>query len=317
MTLNIFTDFCSYWWLAWLLPFLLGLLLGWLIWGRWIKKVRILEEKLGASRADYNKLNRQYKECIEGKSTLESDLRNTKNNLNASNAELRNLRRQQDEASKISGSSIGSAPLAAAAVTPPPIPKKEKVDIDKYAAISMDNLQIIEGIGPKMEQILKENSVNNLLALSKESTKGLRAILDKYGDKYKIIDPSEWVEQAKLAHSRQWDNLVKFQKSDGSESKAEKLFVKMGIIKAFKLNDLKAIEGIGPKISELLVENNIATWTALANTSIDQLRTILNSQGAKYKLSDPSTWPQQAQMAADGDWDRLKELQDQLNIRKA
>ena len=314
MTLNIFTDFCTYWWLAWLLPFLLGLILGWLIWGRWIKKVRILEEKLASSQANYNKLNRQHKECTEAKSTLESELRNTKNNLNASNEELRNMKRQQDEDSKKSGSSLGASSLAAATSAPTtPIPMKAKVDIDKYAAISMDNLQIIEGIGPKMEQILKENSVNNLLDLSKESTKGLRAKLDKYGDKYKIIDPAEWVEQAKLAHSRQWDNLVKFQKSDGSESKAEKLFIKMGIIKAFKLNDLKAIEGIGPKISELLVENNISTWTALASTSIDQLRTILNSQGAKYKLSDPSTWPQQAQMAADGDWDRLKELQDRLN----
>lgn len=313
MTLNIFTDFCTYWWLAWLLPFLLGLILGWLIWGRWIKKVRILEEKLATSQAGYNKSNRQHKECIEAKSTLESELRNTKNNLNASKAELRNMKRQQDEVSKMSGSSIGVTPLAAAAAPTPPIPMKAEVDIDKYAAISMDNLQIIEGIGPKMEQILKENGVSNLLDLSKESTKGLRAKLDKYGEKYKIIDPAEWVEQAKLAHSRQWDNLVKFQKSDGSESKAEKLFIKMGIIKAFKLNDLKAIEGIGPKISELLIEHNISSWTALASTSVDQLITILNSQGAKYKLSDPGTWPQQAQMAADGDWDRLNELQDRLN----
>lgn len=313
MTLNIFTDFCNYWWLAWLLPFLLGLTLGWLIWGKWIKKFRGLEDTLGASRANYNKLNNQYKECTEGKSTLESELRIAKNNLHTSHSELRDLRRQQDEAAKLAAAShLSNTPIGTAAAAP--IPMKDEVDIDKYATVSMDNLQIIEGIGPKMEQILKENNINNLFSLSQLNTTGLRTVLDKYGDKYKIIDPSEWVEQAKLAHSRQWDNLVKFQKSDGSESKAEKLFIKMGIIKAYKLNDLKAIEGIGPKISELLVEHNISTWATLASATVVQLRTILDSQGPKYKLSDPSTWPQQAQMAADSDWDSLRELQDRLNV---
>jgi predicted flap endonuclease-1-like 5' DNA nuclease len=103
------------------------------------------------------------------------------------------------------------------------------------------------------------------------------------------------------------------QKADGSESKAEKMFIKMGIIKAFSQDDLKAIEGIGPKISELLMSNGIGTWKALADSSVSRLRTILDSQGSKYKLADPSTWPKQAQMAAEGDWDKLEEYQDFLN----
>jgi large subunit ribosomal protein L21 len=34
-------------------------------------------------------------------------------------------------------------------------------------------------------------------------------------------------------------------------------------------------------------------------------------------LADPGTWPEQAELAADGNWDALKKLQDALNAGKA
>lgn len=79
-----------------------------------------------------------------------------------------------------------------------------------------------------------------------------------------------------------------------------------------KLDDLKIIEGIGPKIEQLLKESGIDTWEALAGAQVDRLREILDAAGPRYQMHDPSTWPAQARFAADGNWEELKEYQEML-----
>ena len=333
MTLNILTNFCGYWWLAWLLPFILGLILGWLIWGKWARKVREIEDDLARAHSRNSDLDKRLKACTKEKEELTREARENKHQLSAVRTEVSNLKAKQKSASERSSletnqstdeTTIVSSGLAAETTTLGSIhdDKVRHTEVrhttqdsrkDKYAKISEDNLQIIEGIGPKMEQVLKENSIKNLRTLANTNATELRAILNKYGDKYKIIDPKDWTQQATLASNHKWDKLIDFQKADGSDAKAEKMFIKMGIIKAYAHNDLKVIEGIGPKISELLMSNGINTWKDLANSSESQLREVLDSQGTKYKLADPSTWPKQAQMAAAGDWDKLEEYQDFLN----
>lgn len=82
--------------------------------------------------------------------------------------------------------------------------------------------------------------------------------------------------------------------------------------KAPKLDDLKIVEGIGPKIEELLKNAGIDTWEKLADAPVDQLREVLDAAGSRYQIHDPSTWPAQARFAANGQWDELKEYQDML-----
>ncbi|MBL7774878.1 MAG: 50S ribosomal protein L27 [Saprospiraceae bacterium] len=79
-----------------------------------------------------------------------------------------------------------------------------------------------------------------------------------------------------------------------------------------KANDLKVIEGIGPKIEQLLKEGGIETWDDLANASVDRLKEILEAAGSRYQIHDPSTWPAQSKFAAEGKWDDLKDYQDML-----
>ena len=78
-------------------------------------------------------------------------------------------------------------------------------------------------------------------------------------------------------------------------------------------DDLKKIEGIGPKIAEHLNNAGINTFQELADASLDQLKEILENAGPRYKMHDPGTWSEQAGIAASGDWDKLKELQDKLD----
>ena len=79
-----------------------------------------------------------------------------------------------------------------------------------------------------------------------------------------------------------------------------------------KADDLKIIEGIGPKIAELLNADGIITFKDLAGTSVERIQGILDAAGPRYRMHDPSTWPNQSQLAADGKMDELKILQDNL-----
>lgn len=77
--------------------------------------------------------------------------------------------------------------------------------------------------------------------------------------------------------------------------------------------DLTQIEGIGPKISGVLQEAGILNFAMLAEASVDRLREILAAAGSRYRIADPSTWPQQARLAAEEKWDELEALQDRLS----
>ena len=70
-----------------------------------------------------------------------------------------------------------------------------------------DNLQIIEGIGPKIEEILNIEGIKTYASLSDTTPMRLSSILKKAGPRYQIHDPSTWPQQAKLAQFSKWDDL--------------------------------------------------------------------------------------------------------------
>ncbi len=78
-----------------------------------------------------------------------------------------------------------------------------------------------------------------------------------------------------------------------------------------QIDDLKVIEGIGPSIAGLLRESGIRTYHALATTPVDRLNEILTEARLNH-LADPSTWAEQARLAADEQWEALDELQKSL-----
>ncbi|MEM8907239.1 MAG: proprotein convertase P-domain-containing protein [Bacteroidota bacterium] len=79
------------------------------------------------------------------------------------------------------------------------------------------------------------------------------------------------------------------------------------------VDDLKKMEGIGPKIEQLLNNANIYSWSKLSVTHPTRIREILIAGGDRFKMHDPTTWPQQAKLAAAGDWERLQKWQDELD----
>jgi large subunit ribosomal protein L21 len=84
-----------------------------------------------------------------------------------------------------------------------------------------------------------------------------------------------------------------------------------------KGDDLTLVEGVGPKAAEALVAAGVDTFAKLAATTAEDVKAILDASASKVQHLDPTTWAQQAQLAADGKMDELKKLQDELNGGKA
>jgi ribosomal protein L31 len=80
-------------------------------------------------------------------------------------------------------------------------------------------------------------------------------------------------------------------------------------------DDLTKIEGIGPKIAELLVSKGISSFELLAKAEVEALTNILEENSLGGHKAD--TWPKQSQMAFDGKWDELKTWQDEMDGGKA
>jgi predicted flap endonuclease-1-like 5' DNA nuclease len=75
-------------------------------------------------------------------------------------------------------------------------------------------------------------------------------------------------------------------------------------------DDLKKLEGIGPKVAGLLNQNGITSFAQLAATPVEELEKILDAN--KLQMMHPGSWPQQAKLAADGNWEALQTMQDEL-----
>ncbi len=98
-----------------------------------------------------------------------------------------------------------------------------------------------------------------------------------------------------------------------AKKRAASTAVKETVATAAPVDDLTRIEGIGPKIAELLNDAGIGGFADLAATSPEKIREILSEAGGNFASHDPETWPKQAEMARDGKWDELQTWQDELD----
>ncbi len=173
--------------------------------------------------------------------------------------------------------------------------------IPHVTAKNRDDLSRIEGIGPFLEAKLNELGIyafRQIAALDEELVEALTKAIGFIPGR---IQKDRWVEQAaRLAKP------VETKKKKSARAKTAKSNVRP------QRDDLKLIEGIGPKIEEVLNKAGIKTWRELAKQEVEQLRTILASAGKRFTMHQPDSWPEQARLAAEGKWKELKELQDRL-----
>ena len=185
--------------------------------------------------------------------------------------------------------------------TPEPAPAAETTPAP--AAEPTDDLTQIEGIGPKVAELLAGAGVTTFEQLAASEADDIRALLGEAGGMMASMDPTTWPKQAQMAADGKWDELKVWQDElDGGR-----------IVEAVEPDDLTKVEGIGPKVAEILGSKGITTFAQLAATETEQIKAYLVEAGGMMGSMNPGTWPKQAQMAADGKWDELKVWQDELD----
>lgn len=80
-----------------------------------------------------------------------------------------------------------------------------------------------------------------------------------------------------------------------------------------KGDDLTIIEGVGPKIAEVLTAAGLTDFASVAAKSAEELKATLAEAGDQFNTAVTDTWPEQAKLAADGKFDELKKWQDELD----
>ena len=74
-----------------------------------------------------------------------------------------------------------------------------------------DDIEIIEGIGPKIGDLFRENGAGSFDKVMNLSVPAMLAILEKGGSRFKLANPGTWAEQARLCYENRWSELQALQ----------------------------------------------------------------------------------------------------------
>ncbi len=197
-----------------------------------------------------------------------------------------------------STASLSSSAVIITAAQPEWVPQTTKTLLQKppaQTAETKDDLTKIEGIGPFLEKKLNEIGVYNYEQISQWDAADINQITEQIAYFPGRIERDDWVGQAIKLMRLKRENPDAFVNTYPTDH-----------------TDLKIVEGIGPKIETLLKEAGILTWEDLSEARKDQLDAILDAAGDHYRIHDPTTWPVQAGLAANNNWELLHEYQEQL-----
>ena len=175
-----------------------------------------------------------------------------------------------------------------------------------------ERLQAFEGV----VIAIRERGLNSAFTVRKISHgEGVERVFQTHSPNVAGIEVKRRgkVRRAKLYYLRGLTGRAARIKEKLSASSASGKANKKAVKAAPAGDDLTKIEGIGPKINEILQEAGIPTFADLAGTDPERIREMLATAGGQFATHDPETWPKQAEMARDGKWDELKVWQDELD----
>lgn len=215
-----------------------------------------------------------------------------------------------------------------------------------------DDLRVIDGVGPKVLSILNKNNIKWFHDLAGVEVSKLTGIFAWAGKNFESLDFSTWGHQATLAADGKWDELESYKLSLKDTKKeavakasvaapsvvvhrheekthtveAKKVETKtestvevieaeskpVMVISEKEMNDIQKINGIGPKLEEVLHGSNIKSFQDILDTPMDTLKDIIKNAGSNFSLIDPSTWHDQAAIAVRGAWDEFEKFQDNM-----
>ena len=87
----------------------------------------------------------------------------------------------------------------------------EKVILPSGRNVTLNDLTVIEGVGPAIAGLLSASGINSWKALADADADFIQRILDDAGPNYKVHNPATWKQQAALAAAGNWDELEQLQ----------------------------------------------------------------------------------------------------------
>ncbi|MEB8433104.1 formate dehydrogenase subunit gamma [Cocleimonas sp. KMM 6892] len=166
----------------------------------------------------------------------------------------------------------------------------------------------------KNDGVLETND-SNATAMNKQSSDSMANASQNAGDS--VVSASAGVAATTAAAgvsnlSDSSDNAEKVKDGGAKDNLAKDNTSKVKPTSSEGFDNLKKIEGIGPKIEEVLYAAGLTRYEDIQNSNRDALKEILNAAGSRYKMHEPKSWPAQAELAAKGSWDELSKLQNDI-----
>jgi predicted flap endonuclease-1-like 5' DNA nuclease len=130
----------------------------------------------------------------------------------------------------------------------------------------------------------------------------------------KLTQQTSWVGELRVrlwnaeARVRDLQSVVDASSATGAPPRPDLIAGSRFLGFPVEFNDFTVIEGIGPRIAQLLIDRGLTSWWAVANADVELLRSVLAEAGPKFQIHDPRAWPQQARLLANGQWEKFATL---------
>ena len=111
-------------------------------------------------------------------------------------------------AAPVADTPVAEAPAVVA--TPAPVPSAEQLAAGAAllgTKLALDDLKVVEGIGPAIEELLHQGGILTWRALEAAEPASVKAILDAAGPRFRVHDPGTWPRQAGLLADGRWQEF--------------------------------------------------------------------------------------------------------------
>jgi predicted flap endonuclease-1-like 5' DNA nuclease len=314
--------------------FLLGLMLGYILWSRYKQEAEKLRLEHASLLATSEVLRKELADSKLKLSTVEEEASNYASQLSSLSRNNSNLRERLNELEEDMDETLarnrqvetelGLSLSAPSAVTDIPLeielpmvssdyPNEETGVGNTVEEMPVPQNEIVLPLAdmPENASISEDPSILNDLDMTHDIPAGGVSAADDVVIQ-PVIAPSPTITVEEDAPTPETIDVeaetlvVPVKKRKGGKTKSDD---DVAILGAVHDDDLTVVEGIGPKIQMLLNQYGIRSYRQLAETDVARLKEILAAAGPQLAMHDPGTWPSQANLAANDQWEALKSIQ--------
>ncbi|GAB2472424.1 hypothetical protein GCM10027063_11580 [Promicromonospora xylanilytica] len=336
--------------IAALIGLAIGIWIGWLVWGRRAKGKHTAEKAEVAARTDAASGSGSPSAAAGTEAAAPAETASVDAEPDAdagsatdADADTADAPDETDETDGADGADGADVVAEAEAVARRAAEKDAAEEDAAEPAETPDDLRRIEGIGPKIAAALVAAGYPTYARIAAATEAELREAVAGQGIRF-APSAASWADQAQYLVDNDADGLQEYQdylvggqerrgkftenvdytdvdEIEGAEARAAAIAADEAAAAEAQAQaepepepepqDLRRIEGIGPKIDATLKAAGYTTYAKVAAASETELREALATGGIKFAPAAAS-WADQAQYLADGDEDGLQEYQDYL-----